>query len=75
VGEFYGFYSMVGRFSAVIGPTMWAIVAKLTIGRGWRRSAARRRDPDSAGMVIFSWWVLRGVDDKPRDWAALHSDR
>ncbi|MBK8058248.1 MAG: hypothetical protein IPK33_10310 [Gemmatimonadetes bacterium] len=67
---------MVGRFSAVIGPTMWAIVAKLTIGRGM---APERGQGVGIlillGMVIFSWWVLRGVDDKPRDWAALHSDR
>lgn len=31
--EFYGLYSMVGRFAAVIGPALWAFVA-VTLGMG-----------------------------------------
>lgn len=34
IGEFYGIYSMVGRFSAVVGPLLWAIVVDgLRLGR------------------------------------------
>jgi MFS transporter, UMF1 family len=28
IGEFYGLYNMVGRFSAVTGPVTWAFVAE-----------------------------------------------
>lgn len=34
VGEYYGLYGMVGRFSAVTGPLLWALVAdRLGLGR------------------------------------------
>jgi UMF1 family MFS transporter len=32
IGEFYGLYGMVGRFSAIIGPALWWLVATTTIG-------------------------------------------
>jgi UMF1 family MFS transporter len=62
VGEFYGLYSMIGRFAAVVGPVLWAFVAEdLGLGR-----------PASvfvlAMMVVVSFVVLRRVDDKPRAW-------
>jgi UMF1 family MFS transporter len=63
VGEFYGLYSMIGRFAAVIGPLLWAGVAE---GLGMGRPAA-------VGvlllMIATSYLVLRGVDDRPREWA------
>jgi UMF1 family MFS transporter len=58
VGEFYGLYSMVGRFAAVVGPALWAFIAD-TLGLG--RPAA------VAGllvMVIIAFVVLQGVDDR-----------
>lgn len=71
VGEFYGFYNMVGRFSAVIGPTLWAIVAKLTIGRGM---APERGQGIGIllllGMIVVSWLIIRRVDDRARAWGA-----
>jgi UMF1 family MFS transporter len=33
IGEFYGLYGMVGRFSAITGPVIWAFVAWLCIGQ------------------------------------------
>ena len=63
VGEFYGLYSMVGRFAAVIGPLLWAFVAE---GLGWGRPASVA----TLGlMVIVAWTILRPVDDRPRDWS------
>lgn len=44
LGEFYGIYSMVGRFAAVIGPLLWAIIVT---GLGWGRPVA------VAGLAIF----------------------
>jgi UMF1 family MFS transporter len=73
VGEFYGLYGMVGRFSAISGPVIWAGVTTLTVrrmhlpvqvGQGYGVAALLL-------MVILSWWILRRVDDTPRDWSAL----
>jgi UMF1 family MFS transporter len=63
VGEFYGLYSMMGRFAAVIGPLLWAFVAEgLGLGR-----------PAAVGvlllMVCVSYVILRGVDGSPRTWS------
>lgn len=71
VGEFYGFYNMVGRFSAVIGPTLWAVVARLTIGRGM--SPERGQGIGILlllAMIVVSWLIIRRVDDTPRAWSA-----
>lgn len=60
LGEFYGLYSMVGRFAAVVGPALWALIADTL---GWGRPAA------VAGllvMVIIAFFILRGVGDRPR---------
>ncbi|MBK6486707.1 MAG: MFS transporter [Gemmatimonadetes bacterium] len=76
IGEFYGLYNMVGRFSAVIGPSIWAITAQLTIGRNM---APERGQGIGVlvllGMIIISWFILRRVDDTPRDWVAMGEDR
>lgn len=37
LGEFYGYYSMVGRFSAILGPLAWALIVD---GLDWGRPAA-----------------------------------
>lgn len=37
LGQFYGIYSMVGRFAAIIGPLVWAMIVD---GLGWGRPAA-----------------------------------
>lgn len=62
VGEFYGLYSMIGRFAAVVGPLLWAFIAD-TLGLG---------RPAAVGgllvMVIIAYIILQGVDDEPREW-------
>jgi UMF1 family MFS transporter len=53
VGEYYGLYGMVGRFSAITGPLLWAFVSE-TVGLG--RPAA------VATLLIFviaAWIILR----------------
>ncbi len=37
LGEFYGLYSMVGRFASVVGPLLWGLVVNTL---GWGRPAA-----------------------------------
>jgi UMF1 family MFS transporter len=63
VGEFYGLYGMVGRFAAIIGPFLWALVADV-LGLG--RPAAILTL--LAGIVI-GYIILRPVSDAPRDWS------
>ncbi|MDQ7029267.1 MAG: MFS transporter [Ardenticatenia bacterium] len=62
VGEFYGLYSMVGRFAAIVGPFMWGlIVDQLGLGR-----------PAAVFtlflFVVVAFLILQGVDDRPREW-------
>ena len=73
IGEFYGLYGMVGRFSAITGPLIWAIVTRLTInGLGL---------PPNVGqgigvlvllaLIVVSYVILQPVTDQPRDWEGL----
>ena len=77
VGEFYGLYGMVGRFSAISGPLIWAIVAWVCIGQ-LGMSPARGQGVGVItllGMIVLSMWILKPVTDTPRDWDALRSAR
>lgn len=64
IGEFYGLYGMVGRFSAIAGPLIWAFVAD---GLGLGRPAAVTT---LLGGVVIAYFILRPVSDERRDWAA-----
>ena len=62
IGQFYGLYSMVGRFATIIGPLSWAIIVdELGFGR-----------PAAIGflfiIMIIGYIILQKVDDKPREW-------
>ena len=59
VGEFYGLYSMVGRFAAVVGPALWAFIA-VTLDLGRPAAVA-----GLLAMVVIAFLVLRGVHDVP----------
>lgn len=77
IGEFYGLYGMVGRFSAITGPFIWALVAKATIERGVLTPVQGQ----GVGVIVLmlfvvaSYWILRGVTDKKRDWSRLTEPR
>jgi UMF1 family MFS transporter len=75
VGEFYGLYGMVGRFSAITGPVLWAATTYVTVerggmseltGQGWAIISLLL-------MVVVSVVILRKVSDEPRDWDKLRS--
>ncbi|MDQ4045005.1 MAG: MFS transporter, partial [Chloroflexota bacterium] len=58
LGEYYGLYSMVGRFAAMLGPLLWAVVVD---GLGWGRPIA------VAGLAVFivvAIVLLSRVDDR-----------
>jgi UMF1 family MFS transporter len=73
IGEFYGLYGMVGRFSAITGPLIWAIVTRVTIGTfGLEPNVGQ-----GIGvlvllvLIIVSYVILQPVTDAPRDWQSL----
>jgi MFS transporter, UMF1 family len=62
VGEFYGLYGMVGRFSAITGPLSWALVVDvLSLGRPVAILTLLLE-------VLVALWILRTVSDHERDW-------
>lgn len=77
IGEFYGLYGMVGRFSAITGPLIWSGMAFLTIttlglqpqvGQGIGVLALLI-------LVIISYVILRRVSDEPRVWSGRDLER
>lgn len=73
IGEFYGLYGMVGRFSAIIGPAIWAGVAWICIGQLGMTPAKGQGVGVLVllAMVLLSQWILKPVTDTKRDWTAL----
>lgn len=64
LGEFYGLYATVGRFATFLGPLMWGIVVTVI---GLPREVALG---SLIGFILVARWILQGVDDRPREWAA-----
>jgi UMF1 family MFS transporter len=58
IGQFYGLYAMVGRFAAIVGPLLWALIVN---GLDWGRPAAVAAFLPM--MAIAAWFIFR-VDDK-----------
>jgi UMF1 family MFS transporter len=75
VGEFYGLYGMVGRFSAITGPILWAVTTYLTVERGGASELTGQAWAIMTllAMVVVSFVILRKVTDEKRDWDALRS--
>jgi UMF1 family MFS transporter len=73
LGEFYGLYGMVGRFSAITGPLLWAGVLAAT--RGWLEPEVGQAIGVLLLMVlvIVSFVILRTVSDERRVWSAEDS--
>jgi MFS transporter, UMF1 family len=75
IGEFYGLYGMVGRFSAITGPATWALILYLT-ATVW---GLEPQVGQGIGVLVLlvqilvSGWILRRIDDTPRDWVALRA--
>jgi MFS transporter, UMF1 family len=73
IGEFYGLYGMVGRFSAIMGPLVWGFV-------GWICITTLGMEPafgQGIGVLVLLAFVfiakriLGPVTDTPRDWDAM----
>jgi MFS transporter, UMF1 family len=72
IGEFYGLYGMVGRFSAVTGPLIWALVTGLTINVFHLRPLAGQGIAILVLLLLMllSYWILQPVSDHRREWDA-----
>jgi UMF1 family MFS transporter len=73
IGEFYGLYGMVGRFSAIMGPLVWGFV-------GWVCITTLGMEPafgqGIGGLVLLAFVfiakrILGPVSDELRDWDAI----
>ncbi|MDE3128951.1 MAG: MFS transporter [Gemmatimonadota bacterium] len=72
VGEFYGLYGMVGRFSAVTGPLVWGATTWLTVER--LHMPVLRGEAFAIlsllAMMVVAVAIVRPVSDAPRQWQA-----
>jgi UMF1 family MFS transporter len=70
IGEFYGLYGMVGRFSAITGPLIWAGVTWLTNTMLGLRPAVGQGIGVLVllALIVVSYVILQPVSDAPRDW-------
>ena len=77
VGEFYGLYGMVGRFSAITGPAIWALMAYLTIRLGGLPPRTGQGIAVLALLLLMlaSYFILQPVSDAPREWAGADLER
>jgi MFS transporter, UMF1 family len=73
VGEFYGLYGMVGRFSAVTGPLLWSATTYFAVERGGMHELTGQAIAivTLLIMILLSYAILRGVTDEERNWEAL----
>ncbi len=77
VGEFYGLYGMVTRFSAVFGPLLWSAVMYVAVERGGLATTVGQAIAIVLLLVMIgvSLYILAPVTDAPRDWNALSRRR
>ena len=53
LGQFYGLYALAGRFAALAGPLLWALIVDVL---GWGRPVALTV---LLGLVLVAMWILR----------------
>ena len=76
VGEFYGLYGMVGRFSAVTGPLIWGATTWIIVEKSGMPVLTGEAFAilSLLAMVLIAFTILRSVSDAPRDWNALSAE-
>jgi UMF1 family MFS transporter len=73
VGEFYGLYGMVSRFSAVFGPVLWSATTYMLVERSGFAPLVGQSFAilTLLVMIVIGYVILRPVTDHLRDWDAL----
>src|SRR5690606_8439622 len=69
IGEFYGLYGMVGRFSAITGPLLWATILHVAVDSfGLQPLTGQAMAILSLlAMTIVGYLILQPIDSpKPR---------
>jgi MFS-type transporter involved in bile tolerance (Atg22 family) len=56
-GTFFGLFAMVGRFSSILGPILWAVIADV-LGFGRPVAVAAL-----FVMASISWWIFRSLPE------------
>lgn len=64
VGEFMGFLALSGKASAVLGPTLYGVIAENASIEGVAGSGHRIAIGTVGLVFIVAWLVLRGVDEE-----------
>jgi UMF1 family MFS transporter len=66
IGEFYGLYGMVGRFSAVSGPLLWAGIMHVSVTLGGLRPLAGQAFAllSLLVMIVTSYVILKPVRER-----------
>ena len=70
IGEFYGLYGMVGRFSAITGPAIWAGVTYVLVTRSGLPTTQGQAVAilSLLVMIVISYRILKPVSDHRRVW-------
>jgi UMF1 family MFS transporter len=64
--EFFGFYNMVGKFAAILGPALIAVTGLVARQAGVTGTAATRIGILSIAVMFISGWILLGrVEQEP----------
>lgn len=77
VGEFYGLYGMVGRFSAITGPFLWGAILHVSVSRLGLAPLTGQGVAilSLLAMTLIGAWILRPVSDTPREWPSAGPGR
>ncbi len=71
VGEMFGLYGLVGKFSAVIGPLIYGIIVASLLS-ALDRGAYQVAIASLFVLLLIGIWILRGVpEDEPASEEAL----
>ena len=62
--EFFGFYNMVGKFAAILGPALIAITGLIAHSAGLAEKTATRLGISSISLMFIAGWLLLGVAGK-----------
>ena len=68
LGQFYGLYSIMGRFASITGPLTWALIVDVLV---WGRPFAVFTLTFS---VIIAFILIRPVSDHVREWSPEEQD-
>ncbi len=62
--EFFGFYNMMGKFAAILGPALIAITGLIAHRAGLAETTATRLGISSISIMFIGGWILLGVAGK-----------